>query len=411
MGKLGVIGLSAAAFAVAALLPVREAAAQEFGQSWVDRITHAQEQERGPLQAKPFNWTADAGVRYGYDSNVFLAPSGSKKSDSIVIPFVQAGLTYTEPKFDVEAGLLANYNYYTKEDADDDEERLYFRARQTSSRWNFEISELFEHVSSPSGVVFLDRVSRFVSSTVPKMAFDIGRNWAFELGGQVQIVRFADQPYADGQDNTNFNVDVALVYRTAWGFDVLGQFGYYNINYIADQSVVNGTPDVFGYTYRLGFRGQIVERLSLEGLIGYGSVSTDYFASTGNDINESTFVANLRFRYEATDKVNFYLDFARQYAFLGFGDPFTELNVLTLLANVELTQEFSLRGRLQAERSDSALNVKRTYYGAGIGASYRFNAHWVVDGDVGFRGGKTENATGEVKFSDILGDIGLAFSW
>jgi len=410
MGKLGVIGLSAAAFAVAALLPVREAAAQDFGQSWIDRITHAQEQERGPLQPKAFAWTADAGIQYAFDNNIFLAPSGSRKSDSIVIPFVQAGLTYTEPRFDVEASFLADYKYYTKEDADDDEERLYVRARQTSSRWNFEISELFEHVSDPSGVTFLDRVSRFVSSTVPKMAFDIGHSWALEVGGQIQIVRFQDQPYADGQNNTNFNVDLGVVYRTAWGFDVLGQFGYYNINYIADQSVTNGTPDVFGYTYRAGFRGKLLERLSLEALVGYGSVSTDYFASTGNDINESTFVADLRFRYEATDKIDFFLDFTRQYAFLGFGDPFTQLNTATLLARIELTQEFSLRGRLQVERSESALNVTRTYYGATIGAAYKFNAHWVVDGDIGYRGGKTENV-GMVKFSDILADIGIAFSW
>ncbi len=411
MGKLGVIGLSAAAFAVVALFPSREAAAQDFGQGWIDRITHQQEQDRGPLQAKAFNWTADAGVQYAFDNNIFLTHD-DKRSDSIVIPFVQAGITYTEAKFDLEARLLANYKYYTKEDADDDEERVYVRARQTTSRWNFEISSLFENVSDPSGVVFLNRVSRVVSTTVPKMAFDIAKNWSFEVGGQIQLVRFQDQPYSDGQENNNFNVDVGLVYHTAWAFDLVGQFGYYNIGYLADQTVAGGTPDAFGYSYRVGFRGQIVERLSLEALVGLMTISTDYFVTSGNDISDSTFAADLRFRYEATDKINFYLDFARQYVFLGFGDPYTLLNTFALIGEFQLTEELTLRARAQFETSESALNVDRTYYSISAGANYKFSQHWVADGGLAYRGGKVENSSGgEEKFSDIVFSLGLAFSW
>src|SRR3954465_12539547 len=107
MGKLGVIGLSVAAFAAAALFPTREADAQDFGQGWIDRITHQQEPDRGPLQAKAFAWNADAGVQYAFDNNIFLTHT-DKASDSIVIPFVQASLTYTEAKFDLEARLLAD---------------------------------------------------------------------------------------------------------------------------------------------------------------------------------------------------------------------------------------------------------------------------------------------------------------
>ncbi|HLY73197.1 MAG TPA: hypothetical protein VKU80_03690, partial [Planctomycetota bacterium] len=72
MGKLGVLSLAVGAIAISALLPAREAAAQDFGQSWIDRITHEYEQDRGPLSPKAFNWTADAGVEYAYDSNIFL---------------------------------------------------------------------------------------------------------------------------------------------------------------------------------------------------------------------------------------------------------------------------------------------------------------------------------------------------
>jgi len=209
------------------------------------------------------------------------------------------------------------------------------------------------NVSDPSGVIFLNRVSRVVSTTVPKMAFDMAKNWVLEVGGQIQLVRFEDQPYSDGQENNNFNVDVGIVYRTSLGFDVLGQFGYYNINYLRDKTLSNGTPDVFGYTYRVGFRGQITERLSLEGLAGIATVETDFFPASGNDISDSTFVANVHFRYEATDKINFFLDFGRQYVFNGFGDPYTLINAFTFLANFELTEQFSLRGRLQSTLGDS----------------------------------------------------------
>src|SRR5882672_195516 len=218
MGKLGVFGIAVAASAVAAFLPAREATAQDFGQQWIDRITHLQEQERGPLNAKPFNITGDAGVQYAFDNNIFLTQN-DKTSDSNVIPFVQANFNYSESRFELEGSVLANYKIYVKENPDDDEERVFLRARQSSSRWNFEITEIFQNVSDPSGVVFLNRVSRVVSTTTPKMAFDIGKNWIFELGGQLQLVRFQDQPYSDGQENNNFNIDLGIVYRTPWAFD------------------------------------------------------------------------------------------------------------------------------------------------------------------------------------------------
>src|SRR6266852_3377799 len=210
MGKLGVLSLAVAAGAMTALLPAREAAAQDFGQSWIDRITHETEQDRGPISPKAFNWTADAGVQYVFDNNIFLTQS-NKTSDSIVIPFVQAGFTYAEQRFEFEGSLLADYKYYVKQNPDDDEERVYLRARQASSRWNFEVSELLQNVSDPSGVVFLNRVSRLISTTVPKVAVDMSKTWTLELNGNFQLVRFQDQPYSSGEENNNFSMDGAVV--------------------------------------------------------------------------------------------------------------------------------------------------------------------------------------------------------
>src|SRR5262249_23601469 len=157
--------------------------------------------------------------------------------------------------------------------------------RQTSARWNFEISEILQHVSDPSGLLFLDRVARLVSNTIPKIAFDIGKSWAAEIGGNIMILRHEEAAFR-GQENNSFSVDASVIYRTPWAFDVLAQFGYYNINYTLEQTAPGGTPDAFGYYYRAGFRGHVFERLYLEALAGYTSVETDFFVATGNDIKK-----------------------------------------------------------------------------------------------------------------------------
>jgi hypothetical protein len=411
MGKLGVGGVTVVALVFAALLPAGEASAQDFGQTWIDRITHELEQERGPLQPKPFNWTADVGINYAFDNNVFLVQK-DKESDSIIIPFIQAGFTYGEPRFDIEASLLANYKFYASEDADDDEERVYLRARQTSSRWNFEISEIFQHVSDPSGLLFIDRVSRVVSNTVPKAAFDIGRSWGLETAANIQIVRFEDRTFSIAQENNNFSVDLNLVYRTPWAWDAVAQFGYYNIAYLAGQTS-GGAPDVFGYYYRVGFRGDLVQRLTVEALIGYTTVETDFFVSTGNDIEEGTLSAVINLRYEATENLNFFLDYARLYAFQGFGDPFQLLNTLTIYGKYQATESVAFSARAQYDFSESALHVRRSYYALGLNANIKLTAQWIADIGVTYRGGKSENTTTnqDLSFNNFILSVGLAFGF
>jgi hypothetical protein len=410
MGKLGVVSLAVIAGMVTALLPAREAAAQDFGQEWIDRITHEQQQERGPLSPKAFNWTGDVGAQYAYDNNIFLTQTG-KKSDNIIIPFVQAGLSYAEQRFEVEASLLANYKIYTKnEDTSHDEERFFLHARQVGNRWNFEVSQLFVNVSDPSGVVFLNRVTRNVSTTTPKVAFDIARNWTFELDGAIQTVRFVDQFYSQGQENDNFRIAGSLVYRTSLGFDLVGQFGYYHVNYLQPRDEPHGTPDFFGYIATGGFRGQIFERLSLEGQIGYMSAQTDFFPN-GAVINDSNLTVTANFRYEASQTVTFFLDFQRLYTFNGFGDPFQLVNSAVIIGQLEMSEGFTLRARAQYDRSESALKQNRDYLNGNVGASYKIGSHWLIDGSAGYRWGKTDSGPAETKFNDVLFQLGVAFTW
>jgi len=406
MGKFGIGAVAAAAMSFFALVPSREAWAQDFGQSWIDRITHELEQERGPLTPKPLDVHATAGVNYVYDSNIFLADSGpGKKKDSILIPFVQVDLNYAEPRFDIEASFLGDYKRYFKESASDDEERLFLRARQTSSRWNFEISEIFQHVSDPAGLVFLNRVSRIVSTTVPKIAFDIGKNWAFEVGGNIQIVRYEDPVFSQAQENNNFSIDLNVIYRTPWAFDLVGNFGYYRIDYLHP-----GTPDCFGYYYRGGFRGNLTERLTLEALIGYQTIETDFFPG-GGDITEGTLGGMVNLRYEITENLNLFFDVARQYTFFGAGDPFQLLDTATVYLRYQATEVFWGAVRLTYEHAHTALNVSRKYYAASVNGNYRFLRNLVGDVGVTYRAGDTDNAGGKVKFTDIILSAGIAFTW
>lgn len=406
MGKFGIGAVVAAAMSVFALLPSREAMAQDFGQSWIDRITHELEQERGPLTAKPLDLRATAGVNFVYDNNIFLADKGAKEKDSIIIPFVQLDLNYAEPRFDIEASFLGDYKrYLDNTSASDDEERVFLRARQTSARWNFEISEIFQHVSDPAGLVFLNRISRIVSTTVPKIAFDIGRSWAIEVAGNIQVVRYEDRVFSQAQENNNFSIDVNGIYRTPWAFDLVANFGYYNINYI-----YGVTPDAFGYHYRGGFRGNLTERLTLEALVGYESVETDFFG-TGADITEGAPAGHVNLRYEITENLNLFFDVARQYTFYGAGDPFQLLDTATVYLRYQATEVFWGAVRATYEHAHTALNVSRKYYAGSIDLNYQFLRNLVANLNATYRGGDTDNAGMKVKFSDIIVSAGIAITW
>ena len=96
------------------------------------------------------------------------------------------------------------------------------------------------------------------------------------------------------------------------------------------------------------------------------------FAREGADVliagrDEGTLSAVISLKYEATERVNFFLDATRRYTFAGFGDPWQLLNTVTAYASMQFTETFLGTLRLVYERTDSALNLKRTYYGASAG--------------------------------------------
>jgi hypothetical protein len=387
------------------------AVAQDFGSDWIDQVTHELQTERGPLKTRAANWNATGGVAYQFDDNVFLTED-DEESSSVVIPFVAGRIDYATQRFEVQAQLLANYKWYNNNDidADDDEERLYVRARQTDARYTLEFAEILQKVSDPIGAVFVDRVDRLVSNTVLHGAFDVTKQWAVELGANLQLVRFDKDVFSDPTDNDNVRADLSVVYRTFWSFDALAQVGYQDIAYNGSQSE-GAPPDAFGYYARLGYRGELIQSLSVEAFAGYAHIETDFFQGTELDDEGNTMDVAFALRYDATEKVKFTADYTRQFAF-AFGDPFQIVNRFMLIENWEVTPKVGLKARLQYDHVDTSSGTERDYLSAAISSSWKAMEKLLVDGGFTWRMGDTDFSTGaDSEFDNVIVHFGVAYTW
>jgi|ERR1043166_2966472 hypothetical protein len=398
--------------------PAASALAQDFGIEWIDRVTHEMERERGPLQASALSWTASAGAAYAYDNNVFLTES-NRQHDSVVIPFVRGRLDYAEPHFDASADLLFDYKIYSRlKDSRDDEERFYGRAQYADAAWMAGLSVLVRHESDPVDVVFLDRAAREVVDLVPRVSVDIASNWAVEAGADLQIVHFEDDALANASDNRNYRADVSLIYRMPLGLSAIAQGGYLAIDYTNHKDAAGNPtapPDVDGFFLRGGIRGDLLEKLWIEALVGYAKAeSDDYKGATLNapGKNLSTSDILLRAKFEATSLVTLWGDYSRQMAFAGGQDPFEVVNRLLGIVEVKATDLVSLRGRVQFDRVDSALGVLRDFFSVSASGQVRPHEYLVVDGGVTWRWGKTSGAVAvDEKFSDTIVHVGVALTY
>src|SRR5207248_3094671 len=96
---------------VCTLLVAAPLMAQDFGKSWIDRVTHELIEDDTQLSPHKLAWNFTAGELYSYDSNVFLTKT-DRTNDSVFTTFAGAGMKIAEPTWDAEADLLVNYNAY-----------------------------------------------------------------------------------------------------------------------------------------------------------------------------------------------------------------------------------------------------------------------------------------------------------
>lgn len=405
--------LATAAVMALAATPVL---AQDFGTDWIDRVSSELTQERGPLQARPWELHATGGVAYYFDDNIFLTED-DEVDDSIIIPFVRGTVSYVEPRFEFSGDLLVNYKYYADEndgdsDLSDDEERLYLRARQAGTRYSLEAAAILQRVSDPIGVVFADRAERTVANILPRMEFDLSRQWAVEASANYQVVRYDDGDLGDPLENNASRVEGALVYRAAGGYDVLAQVGWQDISYRA-QEAQGAPPDAYGWYARLGWRGELMARLSIEAFVGFDHIESDYFAGTSVDQEDNTSGAYVNLKYEVSETVKFTAEYSRQFTFAGAGDPYQRIDRALAILDAELTPEVGLKGRFQYDHASSALSMERDYWSAGASAWWKPIAWMIVDAGITARAGSSENQAGTIdtEYDNMIFHVGLAASY
>lgn len=382
---------TAVALIVLSLAVSDAAEAQDFGREWIDRVTHQLEQERGPLRTKPVEWSVSGGVAYQFDDNVYLQEE-DEVDDSIIIPFARLSAAYADPQFEVEGDLLANYKIYADEDdLDDDEERLYLKMRQVGSRFSLGVEEIFQRVSSPLDVVFVDRAERIVSNTIGRVTYDITRQWILDISGNYQVVRFEGDEF-DFLNNNLFRGEGSLVYRMPSGLDLVAQVGWMNIDYQYG-ATEGGFPDASGVYGRGGIRGDLLPRLKIQALAGWSRLKTEEFGPTDEVHRDGTVDAAFNLLYEMTETVRLHLDFTRQFTFgdVLSGEPFLIVNRVLALLAIEASPAITFRGRAQFDLLEAPeTEVERTYISVGGSVEVRPAEWMILDAGVTFRTGEVE---------------------
>jgi hypothetical protein len=386
------------------LLLASAAAAQDFGTSWIDRVTHQLIEESGPLNPHPVEVKASLGELYSYDSNLFLTHT-NREADSIFTTFGSIGLLYAQPTFDAEADLTINYNAYVhNSDASTDEERFFGRLRYQGSKITLQLAEIVRRESSPTDVIFTTRVQRFLSNTTPLVVYKITEVVALELTSDLQLVRYLRQAFETG-DNFNSRTSLTGAYTTGWNdIDALVQVGYFSINY----RLTTASPDATGYFARVGARGEISPNLHLIALVGFSSASSDDFPGTTVNAEMKTGDAEVHLAYTASELMTLYADYSRRFAFSVGGAPFEVVDSAAGILRYSVREDTKLKARVQYDRAHPVPGPVRAYASIGVGIEQQILEHLLVEGQVTYRRGTAQaGASGAGDFGDTIFSIGL----
>jgi hypothetical protein len=412
--------------AVAVLLAVPlTASAQDFGTEWLDRVVHERELDRGPLKQHAVEWTGSAGVDVFYDSNVLLRPTGvagqKRVGDTVIVPFAGGRLDYSESRFEAWADILADYKYYLNKKYDTTnnlkhdnafEERFDGHARYVDARWSAQADEIIRHDSDPTDVVFLNREERTISDTHGHGTYDFTRTVALEVDGTYEAVRYNAQPFKSEFDNENWRADGSLVYRQANGYDWLVQMGWIDIFYHHSQTG-GAPPDASGYYVHGGFRGDVMERLSIQALLGWVHVESDRFLGSPNHVGITTADFQFNVRYELTQVLRVYGDLGRTVGFAGEdGSPFQTVTRFGLMGEWEAMEKLTIRGRIQWDHATTALGIASDYRSYSLTGAYKFAEHFMAELGGTYRNGESHGTVvASSHFNDAIAHLGVVFTY
>lgn len=397
--------------------------AQDFGTEWIDRVTHQIEQDRGPLSPKDADLQIFLGERVYYDNNVFLEEDSDKaEGDTVFVTYGNVRLTYAETHFDAALDLLANYNHYVhEEDASDDEQRLYGRARYVDTSFQLELAQILRRLSVPLnsdtfGLIpnFPERQEMLISDTVPRIQINFTDIAYLELNGQFQLVQMDDDEFEE-INNVNYRAGATLGYALPSGADILVNGGYLAIDYdqATDELVNPGPPDVTGYYIRGGWRGELQQRISLSVLAGVTGLRTEKETdATGATIprqEHTTADVEMHMRFETTEKLTLFVDFSRRGAF-GFAQSFQIVSRVTAGLEYQAHEMVTFRARGEYNYSHGIDGLNREYFSLHGGLVYKplwLSQNVLFDAGVTWRRGEVKDG-GSGEYDNFIGSVGLA---
>jgi hypothetical protein len=402
------LGLAASAFA------------QDLGAQWVDRIGSELRAEKTPHEGAQFTYGAQAGVQYVYDTNIFLTET-NRKADSVWVPYAEARVGYTEPQFEVEADLEADYKYYVNNSsARGNEERFFASIGYAGSAVGGSLIQFIRHESDPLDALFANRVERLVTDTIPRFYVDFTSVVALEVEGVIQTVHFMEDTISDARDNDNGRILGSLVYKGGpLGLDYLVQGGFMWITYQNDTDLLGNPtapPDVLGGIVRGGVRGDLRPDLYVEGFAGVVWVQTGEYkfgnGSTRHGDALTTMDMSFSVVYKAIDRVILSAGFSRQVVFGFDSDPFQVINRAQVLGEFAAMEHLKMQARLQFDVADSDLGVIRNYATAALIGTYTVREHFIVDAGVTYRAGKIYgNVASNQDYTDFIVQVGVAVAW
>ncbi len=386
--------------------------AQDFGREWMDRVTNQLEQERAPLRDQPLDVRFFAGERVYYDNNVYLE-NKDEDGDTVFVTFGNVRLDYAEESFDAALDLQANYNYYVHEDdASDDEERLYGRARWAGSQVQVEVAEIFRRESDPFiDPQIVERAERIVSDTMPRVTVWATDVLSFEASGTLQVVRFSDDIFEAG-NNINYRVGLLGAYELPSGVQILLDGGYLLIDYDNDptDTVNPGPPDAEGGYVRGGFRGDMQQRIYLSVLAGVTRGASEKV----DDLNiesqrHTTGDIEMHLRFEASEKATMFFDYTRRVAF-GAGESFEIINRVRAGIEYAASAKLKVIGRGQYDYAHGISGFQRDYGSVSVGANYTLFENLILDAGATYRQGGVKRG-GDIDFTDVIVSAGAAVTF